>query len=279
MAATRRTVVRGAAWSVPVVAVATTAPAYAASPCETLYSYRLDWGTSAYSHPTTTANNSVATITSTNGGPDIFAVFATTFLGSGAGDGNLPSGEARNLSVPGNTAGGDATRDPAITNLGGTGAGERGLRLQETSVAGKANRQEVKVEFRSGSATGPLISVRGLSFYIVDIDAITTSPYSDRVVLTPTVPATATNQVKDTNVIGNGTDVAESSTTVGPWRNSQANSNVPENQAGARVQVNYPDSAAAQFSSFTLSYWTNTGTGQYHRIFLTDFILKSTACI
>ncbi len=33
LSTTRRTVVRGAAWSVPVLAVAATAPAYAASPC------------------------------------------------------------------------------------------------------------------------------------------------------------------------------------------------------------------------------------------------------
>lgn len=275
--ATRRTVVRGAAWTMPVVAAATTAPAFASS-CNTLWNYRLNWATSAYSHPTSTPNRAVATIASTNGGPTIYAVFTTTFFGSGAGDGFLPTGEARNLSVPSSTAGANATQDPSITSIGGLGTGARAVRLQETSPAGKANRQELKVEFRSGSETGPLINVRALSFYIVDIDAITTSPYSDRVVLSPTVPDNTTNQVKDTAIIGNGTDVAETSNAVGPWRNSQANTNYPENQAGARVQVNYPDTDAAKFSSFTLTYWTNTGTGQYHRIFLTDFIMKSSGC-
>lgn len=37
----RRTLVAAGAWSVPVVAAATAAPAYAASPCEKTHSYKL----------------------------------------------------------------------------------------------------------------------------------------------------------------------------------------------------------------------------------------------
>lgn len=273
---TRRTLVRGAAWSVPVVSMATAAPAFAASPCATAYAYFLNWGSTTYSHPNVTPSVGTATIASSNGGPTIYAVFSTVFSGSGAGDGTLPSGEARNLSVPTATAGGDATRDPAITNLGGLGADEKGLRLQETSPAGSTNRQTLTVSFRTGSATGPLVNVRGLSFSIVDIDAITTFPYSDRVVLSPTVPVTS--QAKDTNIRGNGQDVAETDNNVGPWRSSQTNTNVGENTAGARVAISYPNTVADQFTSFNLAYWTNTGTGQYHRIFLSDFNFKSTGC-
>jgi hypothetical protein len=268
-----------------VVTAATTAPAFAASPCETLYSYRLNWlnAASNYVHAAGAPNQASATIASTNGGPTIYASFATQFFGAGVGDGNIndaANGESRNLSVPSGTAGSNATRDPAITNLGGIGGTNgtaRGVRLQEASPAGYANRQELTVTFRSGSATGPVINVRGLSFYIVDIDAITTSPYSDRVVLSPTVaPA---NQTRDSAIVGDGTYVAESSNAVGPWRNSTANNNQPENQSGARVQVNYPSTTAAQFSSFKVTYWTNTGTGQYHRIYLSDFVFNSTACL
>lgn len=40
---TRRSVTRAAAWSVPVIAAATAAPAYAASPCDPRTNQRLDW--------------------------------------------------------------------------------------------------------------------------------------------------------------------------------------------------------------------------------------------
>ena len=44
---TRRTLVRGAAWSVPVVSIAAAAPAFAAS-CDT-QPYLLDWGVTSFS--------------------------------------------------------------------------------------------------------------------------------------------------------------------------------------------------------------------------------------
>ena len=93
---TRRTLVRGAAWTVPVVAAFATAPAYAASTCASPKTYTLDWGTTPYNH---TGNTSYATLVS--GGTTIYAHFSTTFRGNGKGDGNIPnSTETRNLSVP-----------------------------------------------------------------------------------------------------------------------------------------------------------------------------------
>lgn len=270
---TRRTIVRGAAWGVPVVSLAAAAPAFAAS-CNVLtpYEYTFTWGSSPYSHPNGTPNEATATIVSSNGGPTLYASFATVFSGSGVGDGNLPSGESRNLSVPSDVAGSDTTRDPSITNLGGLGAGRRGVRLQQTSAASRNNRQTLTVTFRTGSATGPVKNIRGLSFSIVDIDALTTYPYNDRVEIVPNL--TEAQQTKDGNITGLGTQAS-------PWASNQANTNVGENRSGARVRVNYPTNA--NMTNFSLTYWTNTGatspnTGQYHRIFLSDFTFKVARC-
>ena len=256
-----------------MVAAAATAPAYAASTCANPRLYTLDWGATAtaYSHPNATPNSSVATCLSSNGGTPIYAHFETVFRGVGAGDGTLPSGEARNLSVPSATAGADTNRDPAITNLGGLGAGERGVRLQQTSVAGYTNRQDLTVTFRSGAAaTSPIVDIQALTFSVVDIDNLATPAYSDRVAVTSTA---AYGQTRDTNIIGAGTSVAETSATVGPWRNSAAG-NQNENAAGARVRVSWTDDNSTRMSQFTLSYWTNAGTGQYHRIYLSDFAFR-----
>lgn len=57
----RRTITRAAAWSVPVIAAAATAPAYAASPCDVRVGQLLDWdGTNASFNRT---SNTAATLT------------------------------------------------------------------------------------------------------------------------------------------------------------------------------------------------------------------------
>lgn len=268
VATTRRNVVRGAAWSVPVVAVAATAPAFAASTCASPKLYSLDWGSTSYSR----VNDNATYATLTSGGTTIYVHFAAAFRGLGAGDGDF-NGQARNLSVPSGTAssGQNTLRDPVILNLGGLGAGEKGVRLQQVSPRGYDNRQDVTVSFRTTSSpTSSLVDVQGLSFYIVDIDNFA-SPYAydDRVALTS---AQAYDQARDTTIRGTGT-------AVDPWRNS-ASGNQDENAAGARVRIDFPDDNGSRVSNFTLTYWTNTSasatnTGQYHRIYMSDFSLKT----
>lgn len=271
VSATRRNVVRGAAWSVPVIAVAATAPAYAASTCASPRLYSLDWGSTSYTH---TGNTSYARVPSSpTGSADIYVHFSAVFQGNGRGDGNVPGSsptETRNLSVPPGT-GNASLQDPVITNLGGLGAGERGVRLQQISPRGYDNRQDVTVSFRTTSSpTSSLVNVQGLSFYIVDIDNYP-SPYaySDRVALSSTQ---AYNQGRDTTISGSGT-------TTDPWYNTDGG-NQDENASGARVRISFPDDNASRISTFTLTYWTNTSasatnTGQYHRIYMSDFSLKT----
>lgn len=255
----RRAVVAGSAWAAPLVVVGSAAPAFAASPCQTQYSYRLDWGTSAFNR--VSATSASVRVTSSNGGPDIFVTFAVAIQGA-----NVPD-TTRNLTVPGPTAGSDANLDPAITNLGGLGNGELGLRLQNaTSPAGRANRQELTVTFHVGSVAGAATTVSSLNFYVTDIDAITTSPYADRVELSGTYA-----QTRDAAIAGTG---FFDPTSPDPWRNTNTNINVNENSAGARVNVIYPTA-----KSFLLAYWNNSAPGtQYHRIFLSDFVFTANGC-
>ena len=138
----RRAVVRGSAWTAPMLVVSTAAPAFAAS-CGTTYSYRLNWGTSVFTR--TSATSASARIVSTTvGGPDIYAVFAVQTFGN-----NTPDA-SRNLTVP-TTAGANAQLDPAITNLGGLGAGERGVRLQNPVERRWARQPSAGSPSRSGS--------------------------------------------------------------------------------------------------------------------------------
>ena len=161
--------------------------------------------------------------------------------------GNNTPDASRNLTVPGGTAGADAQLDPAITNIGGIGAGERGVRLQNsTSGQGRANRQQLTVTFRTTSINGHVVNTTGLNFYITDIDAITTSPYADRVELTGSY-----NQSRDGNIRGAGLNVAESATTRRPVAHQRHQHQPGRERDGARVQVTY----TGDTSAFTLAYW------------------------
>jgi hypothetical protein len=258
----RRAVDRGTAWTAPLLVVSTAAPAFAASTCTASYSYLLDWGTTPWSRAS--ALSAYATIASTNGGPTLYAVFSVVTVGN-----NTPDA-TRNLTIPPNSGMG-TTLDPVVTNLGAIGGNMRGVRFQHSaSQAGRANRQEVTVTFRKNSTAGPVVNVSGLGFWITDIDAITTTDYSDRVELTPAVPAG--QQTRDANITGAGVDGSPNNA----WRTTVANSNVGENADGARVRISY--AAATAFSSFKLTYWNATGGDQYHRVFLSDLSFSSTGC-
>lgn len=278
------------------MAATSAAPAYAASPCSEIYGYKLRWGTNPYTHDqanststSLTASAGFTTVTPlTVGGPTIYVVL------SSAAQGNTTFDSNRNLSVS-TTGGTDATRDPAITNLGGlnTEPGEdlldspqRGLRLQNwvsgvtsrTTPSTRVNRQTLNVSFRTGSRTGPLRAVKNLSFWITDIDSLygtgagtTQNPYAntntryyDRVELQPTGQFSAT---PDTSIAGAGTASS-------PWYNTNLNNNQQENVAGARVRVGF----TSDVSSFTLDYWNSVGGSQYHRIYLSNLKFDVFGC-
>jgi hypothetical protein len=239
------------AWSAPVVAVAATAPAYAASPCQTRYTYALDWGTTTYSR--TDARSSSASVT-TSGGTPVSVTFKSVSAGA-----NVPD-STRNLKLAANT-GSSTTADPVVTSLGGR-SGERGIMIyHSSSTAGRGNRQEVTITF------GRVVSA--LKFWITDIDTIALPAYSDRVELIgynsvgAVVPFGSTND----GITGDGSQGS-------PWLRT-SDSNVSENAAGAQTFVNF---GATDVKSMKLTYWNATGGTQYHRIFLGDLSFTAMGC-
>lgn len=252
----RRSIVRGAAWSVPVVAVATTAPAFAASPCATTYSFRLDWGTTPYNRAS--ARSATATVSSSPSGATPLTV---TFTSTSSSSLNVPD-TTRNLTVPANTGTG-TTADPVVTSLGGR-AGERGVMLYHaSSTPGRANRQDVAITFSR--------PVRGLKFYVTDVDTITNPAYSDRVELVGYTAASAVVPFTRTNdgITGDGSVAS-------PWLRT-ADSNVSENAAGAQTLVDF-GASTAEVKSLVLTYWNNAGGTQYHRVFIGDLDFTALGC-
>ncbi|GAB3247225.1 hypothetical protein GCM10027425_02890 [Alteromonas gracilis] len=235
------------------MAVAAAAPAYAASNCSTSFSYALNWPT-GYTRTSALAGTASIAPSSGTGGTNVTMTLAAAAVGA-----NVPDA-TRNLQVPADT-GTPTTIDPVVTSLGGR-AGERGIRLQQTSPAGRGNRQVLTLAFSR--------PVRGLTFFITDIDTITNPAYSDRVELIGRDAQGGTvafNQIRD-GITGDGTFES-------PWLRA-ADLNVPENNAGAQVQVTF--GAATAVSSLELTYWSATGTTQYHRIFIGRMAFTALGC-
>ena len=153
----RRSVVRGAAWSVPVVAVAATAPAFAASPCANRTALLPVSWSSSYS--TTRQTGSIAGTPVVN----VTAGYTATTLGPG-------SLNAQNLTP---STVGSLTRDSiSLVNNSPT----------SLTLNAEGNYQTVTFAFTR--------EVYGLTFAIDDIDRVTGS-YYDHVFLAgaPETPA------------------------------------------------------------------------------------------
>lgn len=239
----RRSVVRGAAWTAPVVAVAATAPAFAASPCETTYSYRLDWGTTPY---TKTGENGQAVVAAPAAGAGSINVGFTSTVS----DANTVKRPATNLSVP------------TTTNIGGLGATERGLRIEHSSpvTAGRANRQTITITFGR--------PVTGLSFTMTDVDSSNSAANNqprngwwDQVELSGVRTA-----VLASGLTGSGTQAA-------PWKMNNANVNAATDVATGNVKVTY----AGEVSSIELVYWSDSSGGN-QAIALSDFTFTAKGC-
>jgi hypothetical protein len=252
----RRTLMRGAAWSVPVVAVAAQAPAFAASPCDP-QAYRVDWGTSGYTPPPLTGavrgSTAVATPTGATGGGPLSVSFSSTVVGSVVRS-------ADNMTVTGDT------------NIGNLGAAERGLTLSHDApaVSGRANRQEVSISFAR--------AVTGLSFTITDIDS-SSGAWWDRVELSGTRTGTPVSRggILGNFVLGDGTVGLELLAAFGPWRYFDTGTNVPNTGDNrGNIAVVYPGTIAAN-TPILLTYWSSTAGGN-QRIFLSDFNFTARGC-
>ena len=281
----RRTLVAAGAWTVPVVAAATAAPAYAASPCQTGYDYTLNWATIGNLYVRSNSGLAAyAQLSSTQAGGDPLYVH---FTATGLGGANIDT--TRNLTVSNQGAG--TTQDPNVTNLGNTG--QSGIRLQHNArSAGIANAQELKISFRTGtSPTSPLVYVRNVGFYITDIDGLNNgNTYADRASLSPNPNTTTPEQVRDQNttaaVSGGGTatvSMVGTGTDTDPWKlvsgnassTTQSYNNIAETSAGTRVQMAYQNNIARSMQELTLKYWTNDNANIYHRMYITNITFKA----
>ncbi|CAB4937741.1 unannotated protein [freshwater metagenome] len=248
--ASRRNVVRGAAWSVPVIAVATAAPAFAASPCD-VNSYTLDWsgGTSAsgltsYTPPTNPAGSGVKVGTATVAPPSgsLGSVMTVTFSSRMIGSMVRASD---NLTLS------------AEQNVGGLGLGP-GLNVSHADgiPSGYANRQELSISFTR--------EVTGLQFTITDIDALS-GGWIDQIAVSGTRTGTPVATVQGTGATDN------------PWMPT-VYGNRPNNASGGNVSVAFTAPIPAN-TPIVISFWnmTNGGDGN-QRVFLSDMTFNAKGC-
>ncbi|NYE35772.1 hypothetical protein F4692_000876 [Nocardioides cavernae] len=221
----RRTVVRGAAWSVPVIAAATAAPAFAASPCDPRTGAVIDWdNTATTTHQRTSILGATTKYDPDGNGPVPVLTLTTTAVYSG----NMKSG----------TEFGNAVNDSLLlqSNVGNLGAGLVMYQSTTSTGAGTFNdRGTYTFQFSR--------PVKNLTFTVTDIDS-NGSQYYDAVSLTPGF----TQQFRATALTGAGTDTD-------PYRASSATAPVDDftSQSG-NVRVSY----ANEISSFSITYWNRS---------------------
>lgn len=221
----RRSVVRGAAWSIPVVAVAATAPAYAASPCDPRPGTVLLWTASDVSHNRESPARAVTTYDPDGTGPVPAMTLTTTVVYSG----NMKTG----------TEFGNATNDSLLIQGNVGGLNQAGLVMYQSTTSTGAG------SFNDRGAYTFTFSrpVTNLTFTITDVDS-NGSQYRDAVMLT----SGFTELSKPNTVIGAGTQA-------NPYR--PAGDQTPTNDAtgsAGNVRVRY----TGTISSFTITYWNQS---------------------
>jgi hypothetical protein len=236
---TRRTMVRSAAWTVPVVAVAATAPAYATSACRD-GQYRIRWA-SEYNSSTkkATANRTSTSGSGTLGNADLTLTITNEFGGSmGAGSANPNLGESNLTATTYNVA----------------GVGAPGLTIMQRVTTGTTwwnnSLRYALPEPRSGNFQRVTLTfnrpVWDLKFTITDIDS-NDGQYQDRVFVSGNPTYTV-----NSGISGDGSSGT-------PWRPVDDDQNWdPQTQSNGNVTVDYAGKPSA--SVYTITYW-NDQTG------------------
>lgn len=205
----RRTLVQGAAWTVPVIALAQAAPALAASgepPCTTASPVDVLWKPNAPQYTYTRTGNTQGQLVVTGTGwiSPVTVTFASTLVGSALQYGNLgvsyPTSNqyytALPLSPEGNLGVLDGTTEPGAGHT--IEAGQYFLAFKQSSIGNDpgdgSQYQEITVSFSE--------PVNGLNFYVHMIDALWTNynmfevapykHYNDRLTITSATTYTAT---------------------------------------------------------------------------------------
>jgi hypothetical protein len=212
----RRSLVKGAAWTLPVLAVAAPAPAYAVSPCTTLTSGSLVWS-NASEYNRTSANRGDGMVPLGSSGSTVGVAIESTFTGYTA----LTTAPA-NLSV--------------LATVGNTGAA--GLSFTQVASSGLVtgnplNNQTVKFTFTQ--------AVYHLSFLLTDFDYLANQYQDGMAISGPAFTAT----------VPSGSTVVGSGTMLSPFRSS-GTAAYDNSASGARnVKITF----AGPVSTFSLVYW------------------------
>lgn len=242
----RRTLVRGAAWSVPVISIAAAAPAFAASPCSDTYAYALDWGNTAkttYTAPTGNAATKVGTASALAPTGSGAAAVGVTFTSTFVSNNNTDRRANDNLTVP------------ATSGIGGLVPAQQGLLISHGSTSSSRNgfRQEVVIHFNR--------SVTGLAFTITDVDSLNNG-WWDQIELTGTRTGTYNTGI----LVGSGT-------AGDPWRTISGNNSIATTSGDGNVAITY----TAPVTDITLTFWS-TENGGNQLIRLSDFAFSAKGC-
>jgi hypothetical protein len=249
MSTTRRTLVRGAAWSVPVVAVAATAPAYASSTCAD-GAYRLRW------EQNYNENTRVATA-------ELLSTSGTGAVGNAAL--TLTVSNKFNGSMQAGSTGGYSNLTTSPGNIGGTGT--RGLTImQRVSTNPLPTPRENQNQVVTLTFNRP---VWNLAFTLTDIDS-SSGQYQDRIFVSG-APASYTLQ---SQVQGAGTAGT-------PWQPTGPNlMQDPVRGNGGNVAVDYTGLPRA--AVYTITYWNDQNNwlsaNGLQGVFVSNMTFSSETC-
>lgn len=268
----RRHVLKAAAWSAPVVVVASAAPAYANSHCTTT-AYTMDWRNSGWTFVPTSSSaqwasgEGTGTATALTTGltaPQIAAIQPLTVTGTNTVPTSGTSNRMRGGSFP---YGGNTFSNMRVSTVNVSGFGHRGLALAQ-DMAGRAERSELPLSNHYQELTLSFSRpVTDLSFRIGDIDA-TNGNHSDRVTVAPQAGTVA----RQNNVLGNGTGTADGND---PFRPS--GTAIVNDTTGTAGNVTMTWGSTA-LSAVTIRFWNNVNGGGMQWIFLSNLTFRASTC-
>lgn len=228
----RRTIVRGAAWSVPVVAAAAAAPAYAASPCDSIAD-TVDWGNSGrYSRSgASSATYSIPDPDGTGPGQPLTLTVSVVETGS-------------NTQLGSQVGANDNLR--TATGVGGSANTASSLTLHQSPIR-DGNKVSTWTSTSNRSITRFTFSrpVTNLVFTLRDIDSAARDFLDAIAIVGASFTPTITNP---TLITGDGS-------TGNPLRSAGANAPVANGSTDGNVTISMPS-----VTSFDLYYWNLSDT-------------------
>ena len=237
-------------WTVPVIAVAATAPAYAASPCNPRTKQVLDWNAANVAYQRTSNTVAQATLTPAANVPALTLGIAASYTG------NMKSG----YESPGQRQNPSLRISPNVGNLGVSGVSL----WQATTSATPAPTQDI------GSYTFTFSrEVKNLRFTITDVDS-STGDFRDALTLSGAYLVSHPATITRTTAPG-----------IGEYFIATGENTPTDNTTGAagNLTVTYP----GPLSSFTVAYSNSATTynnqlDQDQTIYVSDLTFDYTPC-